>query len=117
VEQVDGAVLEVLHRVVEGGSKERREGGIVPVVVLLQLLEDVLPVESRVLVAAPGVDRVGSSVQPQALDGLAKREIREASVRTELHQHTGTQRLEEPERKGGVFQPVVLRPDPVGWPE
>src|SRR5262245_42502921 len=117
MEQIDDPVRELVDRVIERRANERREGRIPAVVIAAHLLVDLLPVESRVLVAAPRIHGEATRLELQALDSLAECEVRKSPVRAQLYQRARTQRLDEPEREWRVLQPGALRTDLVRWPE
>src|SRR5262245_26770335 len=117
MEQIDDPVLELVDGVIERRANECREGGIAAVVISAHLLVDLLPVESRVLVAAPRIHGETTRLELQALDSLAECEVRKSPVRTKLYQRAWTERLDEPEREWRVLQPRGLWTDLVRRPE
>src|SRR5262245_24455588 len=61
MQEIDRAVAEVRQRLVERRPNQRRERSVAGVVMSADLPIDILVVESGMIVAFPGVDRVTSS--------------------------------------------------------
>src|ERR1043166_4397332 len=105
----------MLDRCIEGRADESGKCGISLIVVALHAEVDVFPVIAGVLVPGPCVDCVTLGLEAATLHRFAQREVGESSMRAQLDQGPGLQRVDEPKRKRRMLEPRRLRPDLFGY--
>ena len=84
VQQIHGAVSEILLRLVERRAQESGERPVVPLVVSVDLGEHGLVVMARMRIALPRVDRIALARHAVLVNRLAHPEVGLAVVRSEL---------------------------------
>ena len=89
VQQIHGAVSEILLRLVERRAQESGERPVVPLVVGVDLGEHGLVVIARMRIALPRVDRIALARHAVLFNRLAHPEVGLAVVRSELTTRDG----------------------------
>jgi len=117
VQQVDRAVVEPMHGLVERAPDQGGEGPVPRIVVDTQSIEHAVVVRPRMVVPFPGIDGEGPAIDTVIADRLTQGEIREAGVRTELDDDRRAKRAYEPEPVWGVLEPRRGSAQEVGLPE
>ena len=75
VQEVDGAILNLVERLVEGATEQGGEGAEPLIMEAAQFLEYLFAVLARLMVAAPGVNGVAADREVLAGGGLAERSV------------------------------------------
>ena len=117
VQQVDGAVLEFLDRLIESLAQQLREAPEAGVVESLEAFIDVLAILSGLRIALPRVDRKAARKRAGLADGLTECRVRNAGVRAEFYDQQRTGLGDEPVREGHVPRPGRERIEPRDRPE
>jgi hypothetical protein len=73
-----------------------------------ELGENILPVVAQVIVALPGVNRVGCCGQMMVTDRLTEDKVGEPPIRSELDDHRRACGADQPERERRMLEPVRL---------
>src|ERR1700693_4669571 len=76
------------------------------VMILPEFLEHLFAVETRMLVTAPGVNRIASGAEPQPIDSLGECAVGIAFMSAEFHEHARAPRFNHPERERDVAMPA-----------
>ena len=120
VQQIHGAVSELLLRLVESRAQESGERPVVPLVVSVDLGEHGLVVMARMRIALPRVDRIALARHAVLLNRLAHPEVGLAVVRSELdHQgrpQAGDQVVHERQMTGPVAEVTGAIPSRIECP-
>jgi hypothetical protein len=117
MQQVDAAIGEAIHRVVEAHPQQGGEGDEAGVVEALQLVIDLVAIEAGVFVAGPAIDRVAAGGQAELADRLAERGVGDAGMRPELDKQMRAQRADQPVRERDMAKPGAERAGPGVAPE
>jgi hypothetical protein len=71
------------------------------------LLEDLFPIVSCVIIPTPCIDSVAAGIQSDLFHSLAEGEVGVSIVCTEFHKDCGPQRLYDPEGKRDMPNPSI----------
>ena len=99
VDKVDRTVCEIAKRIIECGLQQSGKSCVFLPVACSNRSEHGFAVEAGMLVALPGIDRVGGRSQPQPIDGLAEGKIGIPVMRAELDKAAGLQSGADPKSK------------------
>ncbi|MNT02127.1 hypothetical protein D3C72_1366150 [compost metagenome] len=105
VQQIHAAIGKAAEGLIKAHAHQCGKPQVMRVVVLSQAGVDVLTIGARMGVALPGIHRIGTGWQLLRRNGLAKGEVRDARVRTQLHQHIRPGHRHEPGRKWNMARP------------
>ena len=113
VKEIDAAVGEPRDGLVERRADQRGEAGKTPIVVVTPAIEDIFRVRARMHIAHPRVDRIAGGRQVQRSDGLCKRRIAVAGMRSQLDEAIRPERIDHPECERDVFEPRGRMNEPI----
>jgi len=105
MQQIDRAILEVAHRLIESGLDEARKTAIERIMVALELTQYLRAVVAVMWIALPRINRVAARAGAQFLHGLTEGAERHAREGTQLHEHSGPQHVHKKHPKRNVLRP------------
>ena len=86
MKQIDRSIREMRCRVVERAAHERGECRELGAVILIQIGKDLVAVSSCVRVSGPGVHRITTRIESEALDGQAERGVGNARMSAQFYE-------------------------------
>lgn len=114
VQEIDGVVRESAPSIIKRHAQEGRETSESPRIPVFNVINNLIAMESRVLIAHPGVDCESFRFKPEMVNGLAQCLVRVTPVRTEFNDPVRFQCSHQPENEGYVASPAKgLRRTPI----